>query len=64
MSSGNDNLKIIVAQKAIIYNENGEILTIRRSKTDRKRPLTWDLPGGDLQAAGIHAQVKTFDAFL
>lgn len=40
--------KIIVAQKAIIYNENGEILTMRRSEKS-PRPLTWDLPGGNLE---------------
>jgi 8-oxo-dGTP diphosphatase len=35
-----------VAVKAVICNEHGEVLTIRRSKTDPRRPLTWDLPGG------------------
>lgn len=44
----NDNKKIIVAQKAIIYNEDGKILAIRRSE-DSPRPLTWDLPGGNLE---------------
>ena len=44
----NENKKIIVAQKAIIYNEDGKILTIRRSE-DSPRPLTWDLPGGNLE---------------
>lgn len=45
---GNDNKKIIVAQKAIIYNEEGKILTMRRSEKS-PRPLTWDLPGGNLE---------------
>lgn len=45
----NDNKKIIVAIKAIIYNEGGKILTIRRSKTAGRRALTWDLPGGNLE---------------
>jgi len=43
-----NNKKIIVAQKAIIYNEEGKILTIRRSENS-PRPLTWDLPGGNLE---------------
>lgn len=43
-----DNRKTIVALKAIIYNENGKILTIRRSEKS-PRPLTWDLPGGNLE---------------
>ena len=44
-----NNKKIIVALKAIIYNEDGKILTIRRSKTAGRRALTWDLPGGNLE---------------
>jgi len=43
-----ENNKIIVAQKAIIHNEDGKILAIRRSK-DSPRPLTWDLPRGNLE---------------
>jgi 8-oxo-dGTP diphosphatase len=37
-----------VSQKAILFNKDGKILTIRRSKTAPSRPLHWDLPGGDL----------------
>ena len=37
--------KTILA-KVFIIDENGLILTLRRSKTDTRRPLTWDLPGG------------------
>jgi len=44
----NDNKKFIVAQKAIIYNGDGKILAIRRSEKS-PRPLTWDLPGGNLE---------------
>ncbi|MDD5145584.1 MAG: NUDIX hydrolase [Candidatus Pacebacteria bacterium] len=40
--------KIFLTQKAIIVNENGSFLAIRRSKTDPARPLFWDLPGGGL----------------
>ena len=38
-----------IAQKAVIFNKEGKLLAIRRSNTDPHRPLTWDLPGGDLE---------------
>jgi 8-oxo-dGTP diphosphatase len=55
--------KVWVSQKAIIYNENGEILTIRRSETAPSRPLKWDLPGGTLGSGenvkeGIIREIK------
>jgi 8-oxo-dGTP pyrophosphatase MutT (NUDIX family) len=34
-----------VVQKAVILNK-GQVLILRRSKTDVRRPLQWDLPGG------------------
>lgn len=37
---------MFVIAKALVANEEGQILTIRRSKTDPRRPLQWDLPGG------------------
>lgn len=43
----NNNRKIGVSQKAILFQEDGKFLTIRRSKTAPSRPLHWDLPGGD-----------------
>ena len=38
-----------VAQKAVLVRADGKILALRRSKTDPARPLTWDLPGGDVE---------------
>lgn len=38
-------MKIIIA-KAILFNEAGELLLLRRSKTAPRRPLEWDFPGG------------------
>src|SRR5436853_121123 len=38
-----------VSQKAIIFNDEGKILTVRRSNTAPKRPGHWDLPGGILE---------------
>ena len=48
----NKNQKIGVSQKAIIFNEAGQVLTIRRSKTAWSRPSYWDLPGGILDIFG------------
>lgn len=38
------NTRIIA--KAVIFLPNGEALALRRSRTDVRRPLQWDLPGG------------------
>lgn len=35
-----------IVQKAVILNASKEILILRRSDTDTRRPLQWDLPGG------------------
>ncbi len=32
--------------KAVVLNPKGEMLMLRRSKSDVRRPLQWDLPGG------------------
>jgi 8-oxo-dGTP pyrophosphatase MutT (NUDIX family) len=37
-----------VVQKAFVINQDGDILLVKRSATDTRRPLTWDLPGGVL----------------
>lgn len=41
--------EIYVSQKAILFDEERRILTIRRTKTAPSRPLHWDLPGGDIE---------------
>jgi 8-oxo-dGTP pyrophosphatase MutT (NUDIX family) len=39
-----------VVAKAVIVNKNSkEVLLIRRSKTDVRRPLDWDLVGGTVE---------------
>ena len=38
-------MNVTVASHAVIYRE-GNVLIVRRSETDDKRPLQWDLPGG------------------
>lgn len=39
-------MQTLVIAKALIVNDAGEILLLRRSKTDVRRPLQWDFPGG------------------
>lgn len=35
-----------VVSKAVLFDESGKVLLIRRSSTDVRRPLQWDVPGG------------------
>lgn len=35
-----------IVAKVVLVTENGDILLLRRSKSDVRRPLQWDLPGG------------------
>lgn len=43
------NKKMRVSQKIFLKNNEGKILALRRSETDPSRPLTWDLPGGNIE---------------
>ncbi len=36
----------LVVAKAFLFDQNGQTLLIRRSDTDERRPLEWDMPGG------------------
>lgn len=48
-----------VVSKVLIVNEKGEILAIRRSQTDERRPGQWDFPGGWVEAdEDTHTAVK------
>lgn len=40
------NLNVKILQKAIIYNDKGQFLAIKRAPEDFSRPNTWDFPGG------------------
>lgn len=35
-----------VVAKVLVVNLDGQLLLIRRSETDERRPLQWDVPGG------------------
>ncbi|HEY8998987.1 MAG TPA: NUDIX hydrolase [Candidatus Saccharimonadales bacterium] len=39
-------MRIQLIAKAVVVNDKGEVLLLRRSKTAPHRPLQWDLPGG------------------
>lgn len=44
-------LPIGIAQKAIVWNKDKtKFLTLLRGKTAPHGPLTWDLPGGDMES--------------
>lgn len=45
------NVKLI--QKALIIDQNGKFLALRRSADSFSRPEKWDLPGGNLDKADI-----------
>lgn len=52
-----------VAVKALLRDEYGRVLVLRRSVTDKRRPLTWDLPGGTVEygqdpVAALHREVQ------
>ena len=38
-----------IVQKAVVLNDDGHILIVRRSSIDSRRPLQWDLPGGQFE---------------
>lgn len=42
---------IKVLSKNIIVNETGQILALKRSKSDDRRPNCWDFPGGGKDAS-------------
>ncbi len=42
-----------VSQKIFLKNKDGKILALRRSATDPRRPLTWDLPGGSIEEGEV-----------
>ena len=39
-------MKTDLVQKAVVLNPVGQMLILRRSETDIRRPNQWDLPGG------------------
>lgn len=41
-------MKTIIVAKTIIFNEDGQLLRMRRSKDDNHRPGGTDLPGGKI----------------
>ena len=57
------NKQIKISQKAILFDNDGKILTIRRTETAPTWSLHWDLPGGALDYGedikyGIAREIK------
>lgn len=55
-------MKTEIIQKAIVLNNDGKMLILRRSETDTRRPLQWDLPGGAFEngeemIAGVEREI-------
>lgn len=49
-------MKSFVVSKILIVNEKGDVLALRRSQTDERRPGQWDFPGGWVDAGeDVHA---------
>jgi 8-oxo-dGTP diphosphatase len=42
-------MKLPTLAKVVIVNAAGDVLLLRRSETDTRRPLEWDLPGGNVE---------------
>jgi 8-oxo-dGTP diphosphatase len=42
-------MNIVNVAKAAVFNPDGQILLLRRSRTDTRRPLDWDFPGGAIE---------------
>jgi 8-oxo-dGTP pyrophosphatase MutT (NUDIX family) len=57
-------MKTFVVAKVLVINEAGELLVLRRSQTDERRPGQWDLPGGwvdegeDMRAAAKRETIE------
>ena len=42
--------------KSVVLNPAGEVLLLRRSMTDPRRPGEWDFPGGGVEDGESHAE--------
>lgn len=43
-------MKSFLVSKVLVVNDKGEVLALRRSQTDERRPGQWDFPGGWVDA--------------
>ncbi len=58
-----EQVNMEVAQKAIVFRDDGKFLTVQRGKTAPTNPGAWDLPGGVLESeedpvSGIIREIK------
>ncbi len=50
MYTDHNGQKVVLISKVVIANGSDKILVLFRNESAPKRPLTWDLPGGLLEA--------------
>lgn len=43
-------MRAVLVAKVVVLNPAGQILLLRRSETDPRRPGDWDFPGGGVEA--------------
>lgn len=49
-------MRSFLVSKVLVVNEKGEVLALRRSQVDERRPGEWDFPGGWVDAGeDVHA---------
>src|SRR4051812_2166768 len=48
-------MKTKIIAKVLVINEDGQVLLVRRSKTDPNRPGDWDYPGGGVESGEDYA---------
>lgn len=49
-------MKNVLVAKTVVFNEAGQVLLLRRSATDPRRPGQWDFPGGGIELGETFAQ--------
>lgn len=49
-------METLVVAKVVLVNAEGKILQLRRSESDVRRPLEWDIPGGHTEGNEFAAE--------
>jgi 8-oxo-dGTP pyrophosphatase MutT (NUDIX family) len=62
-SSGTEIVVRKVIAKVILLGPSGEILLLRRSVTDQRRPGEWDFPGGNAEEGELAEQATVREVF-
>lgn len=49
-------VKLVCVAKTVVLNPDGQVLLLRRSQSDPRRPGQWDMPGGGVEDGETFAQ--------